>query len=165
MQGLEEFERLRSYRGNTVSIGIGVISDTWDREGEYDDDVFDSSKSEKKENYLFDNIYLSRKNHKLAFIGVSSGQEAGLFLPFNYNATEVLKFRDFRRDITWKIESISIGDIKIKITDEKTESLRDSLENVCWENRLRGDVLVSKTLKFPMCFEDLPKCAEIYPLF
>ncbi len=166
MNELEEFERLSAYRGNPINIGIEETHDTWDRESEYDDDVFDSSKSEKIQGYIFEDIYLSRKNNKLAFIGVSLGHKTGLFLPFNYSTTEVLKYKDFRRDITWKIEHISVGDIKIRIPIEKTERLQDFSEDVCWENRNRGDVLVSKTLKLPMCFDDLPRCAgEVYPLF
>jgi len=170
MEGLEEFEGLDPYRGYAISIGVNEINDTWEREGYEDNDVFDTSSSEKTESHIFDNIYLSRKSNKLAFIGVGSDPKVRLFLPFHYKTTKSLSYKRLRRDITWKIEYLSVGDIKIRIPDERREKLDDSIDSpfgrVSYKNHGDGEDLIDKTLKLPMNFDELPKCAgEIYPIF
>jgi hypothetical protein len=163
MEGLSDFYRLYKYQNKEVEFCIDETKESWDRSCEDGDDIYDSAITKLNENHIFDNVYLSKQEKKLAFISIIENNNK-LFLPFYYSYTGHLRFRDMRRDITRKLRGISVNNLSI-IVPEKI--IKKYIEPIKWkEDSRHHEVLVDQKKSFLMKLEDFnEKEVVFYKLF
>lgn len=163
MEGISDFYRLDKFRNKNIVFYFEELKEFWERGCDDGDDIYDSLKTKITENHIFDNVYLSKNENKLAFISVIEDNRK-LFIPFSYSYTAYLKLRNTRTDISRRIERILVNNIDIIVPQKEVKIYIDSLN---WKEDPRyPEFMINKERKFLDSLENFDEEeSKLYKMF